>query len=68
MCGITGWVDFSRDLEQHAPLLAAMTDTLALRGPDASGSWRGPAQNSCEHRGNGHSGLREQQEQVAGDG
>lgn len=40
MCGITGWVDFSRDLEQHAPLLAAMTATLALRGPDASGSWR----------------------------
>ncbi|RZI82101.1 MAG: asparagine synthase (glutamine-hydrolyzing), partial [Pseudomonas sp.] len=40
MCGITGWVDFSRDLEQHAPLLAAMTDTLALRGPDASGNWR----------------------------
>lgn len=40
MCGITGWVDFTRDLEQQQPIIAAMTDTLALRGPDAHGSWR----------------------------
>ncbi|MNM20494.1 Asparagine synthetase [glutamine-hydrolyzing] 3 [compost metagenome] len=40
MCGITGWVDYTRELTQHGHVLAAMTDTLALRGPDASGSWR----------------------------
>ncbi|WDY55572.1 asparagine synthase (glutamine-hydrolyzing) [Pseudomonas sp. PSKL.D1] len=40
MCGITGWVDYTRDLLQTGPALAAMTDTLALRGPDASGSWQ----------------------------
>ncbi len=40
MCGITGWVDYTRDLTQAGQVLDAMTDTLALRGPDASGSWR----------------------------
>ncbi|CAM3589814.1 Asparagine synthetase [glutamine-hydrolyzing] 3 [Pseudomonas reidholzensis] len=40
MCGITGWVDFTRDLLQDPNALGAMTATLALRGPDASGSWR----------------------------
>ncbi|WP_449433003.1 asparagine synthase (glutamine-hydrolyzing) [Pseudomonas putida] len=40
MCGITGWVDYTRDLAQQRPALGAMTDTLALRGPDASGSWQ----------------------------
>ncbi|MFK0310328.1 asparagine synthase (glutamine-hydrolyzing) [Pseudomonas sp. NPDC090233] len=40
MCGITGWVDYTRDLAQATPALGAMTDTLALRGPDASGSWQ----------------------------
>jgi len=39
MCGITGWVDYTRDLAQATAALSAMTDTLALRGPDASGSW-----------------------------
>ncbi|EPO7629448.1 TPA: asparagine synthase (glutamine-hydrolyzing) [Citrobacter freundii] len=40
MCGITGWVDFTRDVEQESHTIGAMTDTLALRGPDASGHWR----------------------------
>lgn len=39
MCGITGWVDYTRDLTQHPGVLAGMSQTLALRGPDASGSW-----------------------------
>ncbi|MEX2984087.1 asparagine synthase (glutamine-hydrolyzing) [Streptomyces sp. C36] len=42
MCGITGWVDFTRDLTTGppaAPVLDAMTDTLTARGPDARGVW-----------------------------
>ncbi|HEX3367402.1 asparagine synthase (glutamine-hydrolyzing) [Phenylobacterium sp.] len=36
MCGIAGYVDFSRDaVDQH--ILSAMTRALARRGPDASG-------------------------------
>ncbi|MFJ4347738.1 asparagine synthase (glutamine-hydrolyzing) [Pseudomonas sp. NPDC089401] len=40
MCGITGWVDYTRDLTQAGTALGAMSDTLALRGPDASGHWQ----------------------------
>lgn len=39
MCGITGWVSYHRDATTLAPVLDAMTATLARRGPDASGSW-----------------------------
>ena len=39
MCGITGWVDFRRDLRAHRVDIDAMTDSLALRGPDARGIW-----------------------------
>jgi asparagine synthase (glutamine-hydrolysing) len=39
MCGITGWVDFSRDLTQERATIDAMTQTMACRGPDASGVW-----------------------------
>ncbi|MGW4328874.1 asparagine synthase (glutamine-hydrolyzing) [Nocardia sp. NPDC004573] len=42
MCGITGWVDWERDLTQERPLLEAMTDTLIPRGPDAGGLWLSP--------------------------
>ncbi|WP_159928833.1 MULTISPECIES: asparagine synthase (glutamine-hydrolyzing) [Nocardia] len=42
MCGITGWVDWERDLTQQRPLLEAMTDTLIPRGPDAGGVWLSP--------------------------
>ncbi|MEV8057740.1 asparagine synthase (glutamine-hydrolyzing) [Streptomyces antimycoticus] len=41
MCGVTGWIDFSRDLSQESGTLQAMTDTLACRGPDAAGIWLG---------------------------
>jgi len=39
MCGITGWIDLERDLNQERQALEAMTGTLAFRGPDASGFW-----------------------------
>ena len=39
MCGITGWVDYSRDLTRERSLIVAMTETMACRGPDASGVW-----------------------------
>ncbi|MEU4667440.1 asparagine synthase (glutamine-hydrolyzing) [Amycolatopsis sp. NPDC023774] len=39
MCGITGWVDYGRDLAGERETVAAMTATMACRGPDASGTW-----------------------------
>lgn len=39
MCGITGWVDWQRDLRAEQATAAAMTDTMACRGPDARGVW-----------------------------
>src|SRR3954462_707649 len=41
MCGITGWVSFDRDLTRERDTLEAMTQTMACRGPDASGTWFG---------------------------
>jgi asparagine synthase (glutamine-hydrolysing) len=44
MCGITGWISFDRDLARERDTLEAMTQTMACRGPDASGTWvSGPA-------------------------
>ncbi|GAB2968542.1 asparagine synthase (glutamine-hydrolyzing) [Saccharothrix stipae] len=37
MCGITGWVSFDRDLSHEHGTLHLMTQTMACRGPDASG-------------------------------
>jgi asparagine synthase (glutamine-hydrolysing) len=42
MCGITGWVDYERDLTMEQETLEAMTKTMACRGPDASGIWIAP--------------------------
>jgi asparagine synthase (glutamine-hydrolysing) len=42
MCGITGWVDYYRDLTLQSDVLVSMTETLALRGPDANGYWLSP--------------------------
>ncbi len=39
MCGITGWIDWRKDLTQHTSILETMTETLTDRGPDASGTW-----------------------------
>jgi asparagine synthase (glutamine-hydrolysing) len=38
MCGITGWVDFERDLRRERGVVDAMTETMACRGPDARGT------------------------------
>jgi asparagine synthase (glutamine-hydrolysing) len=44
MCGITGWISFDRDLEREQGVVDAMTETMACRGPDASGTYvAGPA-------------------------
>ncbi|MEI5102487.1 asparagine synthase (glutamine-hydrolyzing) [Streptomyces sp. PmtG] len=44
MCGITGWISFDRDLATRRPVLDAMTETMACRGPDDRGTWvQGPA-------------------------
>ena len=42
MCGITGWVDFERDLSAQQAVIAAMTATMACRGPDAGRTWCSP--------------------------
>ncbi len=39
MCGITGWVDFSRPLNKETATLKSMARTLSKRGPDASEVW-----------------------------
>lgn len=39
MCGITGWIDWNSDLTKESDNLERMTDTLAPRGPDATGAW-----------------------------
>ncbi|MGH3168691.1 MAG: asparagine synthase (glutamine-hydrolyzing), partial [Trebonia sp.] len=39
MCGITGWVDFGRDLRYERAAIEAMAATMACRGPDAGGVW-----------------------------
>jgi asparagine synthase (glutamine-hydrolysing) len=39
VCGITGWVDFGRDLRAERAAVDAMTATMTCRGPDAGGIW-----------------------------
>ncbi|MGI5293048.1 asparagine synthase (glutamine-hydrolyzing) [Nonomuraea polychroma] len=41
MCGIAGWIDFGRARNAEA-ITAAMTATLACRGPDGEGVWTSP--------------------------
>lgn len=42
MCGITGWLDWERDLTEQRGALEKMAKTLAPRGPDAQGLWITP--------------------------
>ncbi|MFO7311329.1 MAG: asparagine synthase (glutamine-hydrolyzing) [Bacillota bacterium] len=37
MCGIAGWIDRRGDASEFMPIAEAMAETLACRGPDASG-------------------------------
>ena len=39
MCGITGWLSYSQDMQAQRDTLQRMTDTMARRGPDAGGVW-----------------------------
>jgi asparagine synthase (glutamine-hydrolysing) len=34
MCGITGRAGYQRDLSAQRPVIEAMTETMACRGPD----------------------------------
>ncbi len=51
MCGISGWIDFRRDLTGQRAILEAMTAVQAHRGPDGDGVWW------SEHGGVGHRRL-----------
>jgi asparagine synthase (glutamine-hydrolysing) len=51
MCGVTGWVDFTKDIRTEKDTLAKMTNTLAKRGPDETNIW------SDTHVGFGHKRL-----------
>jgi asparagine synthase (glutamine-hydrolysing) len=42
VCGIAGWIDWEADLTRQGPAVSAMAETLACRGPDASGLWLSP--------------------------
>ena len=39
MSGVVGWVDFTRDLTLHRPVVTALAGTLAQRGPDSEAVW-----------------------------
>jgi asparagine synthase (glutamine-hydrolysing) len=39
MCGITGWIDWNKDLTDYPSILDTMTETMTPRGPDAKGTW-----------------------------
>lgn len=51
MCGITGWVDFQRNMQNETDTLRKMTETLAKRGPDDTNIW------TDTHVGFGHKRL-----------
>lgn len=51
MCGIVGWIDFSRNLTKETNVVEAMTNKLIPRGPDAAGYW------FSEHTAFGHRRL-----------
>ncbi|MBR7796860.1 asparagine synthase (glutamine-hydrolyzing) [Agaribacter marinus] len=39
MCGITGYIDWQKDVREDSEMLKNMTETLSLRGPDESNIW-----------------------------
>lgn len=39
MCGITGWVDWQKDLTDYPRIIEKMMKTMSKRGPDANGTW-----------------------------
>ena len=51
MCGITGWIDYHKNLANQIEILEKMTETLAKRGPDDTNIW------TDVHVGFGHKRL-----------
>ncbi|WP_028984002.1 asparagine synthase (glutamine-hydrolyzing) [Sporolactobacillus terrae] len=51
MCGITGWIDWHRDLSSQQDTIAHMAHTLDHRGPDDLNTWLAP------HAALGHARL-----------
>jgi asparagine synthase (glutamine-hydrolysing) len=39
MCGITGWVNYERDISQEKNVILDMAERLKSRGPDDSGEY-----------------------------
>lgn len=39
MCGITGWIDFRKNLDHERKTMAKMAETLSKRGPDDTNVW-----------------------------
>ena len=37
MCGIAGWINFSKDISKEKAIIEGMTRTLSKRGPDDEG-------------------------------
>jgi asparagine synthase (glutamine-hydrolysing) len=51
LCGITGWIDWKRNMTQYESEVRKMTNTLSKRGPDDINTWISP------HAALGHSRL-----------
>lgn len=51
MCGITGWIDFQKNIKNETATLGKMAETLAKRGPDDTNVW------TELHAGFGHKRL-----------
>src|ERR1700719_1118760 len=51
MCGISGWVDFSRNMNKEKETIEKMANTLSKRGPDETNIW------NVVHAGFGHKRL-----------
>nr|WP_295971208.1 asparagine synthase (glutamine-hydrolyzing) [uncultured Bacillus sp.] len=51
MCGITGWIDFQKHIQNETATLEKMAETLAKRGPDDTNIW------TDLHAGFGHKRL-----------
>lgn len=51
MCGITGWIDYQKNIKNETATLGKMAETLAKRGPDDTNVW------TDLHAGFGHKRL-----------
>ncbi|MEJ8545343.1 asparagine synthase (glutamine-hydrolyzing) [Brevibacillus borstelensis] len=47
MCGITGWIDWEKDVTHEQAVLEAMTQTLTDRGPDEQGFWHADSKHAA---------------------